>query len=47
MTFVQRDLYRAKPAVTRGLDFCGLIQRISQFSRYARQATYSCLAAEL
>ena len=28
-----RDLYRGTPALTRGLDFCGLICRTKLFSR--------------
>jgi hypothetical protein len=31
-----RDLYRATPAVTRGLGFSGLIQRTAPFSRLSR-----------
>ena len=31
-----RDLYRATPAVTRGLGFSGLIRRTAQFSRLLR-----------
>jgi hypothetical protein len=33
-----RDLYRARPAVTRGLGFSGLIRRTAPFSRLLRHA---------
>ena len=32
-----KDLYRATPAVTRGLGFCGLIQRAALFSHLLEQ----------
>jgi hypothetical protein len=36
-----RDLYRATPAVTRGLGFSGLIRRTAPFSRFL-QHTRGC-----
>ena len=33
-----RDLYRATPAVTRGLGFCSLVPRPPLFDRFLQQA---------
>jgi hypothetical protein len=42
----ERDLYRAKPAVTRGLSFSGLIRRMAPFSRLFRH-TRGCGGSNL